>query len=368
MTGDYKPILIDQLSIMEKHERQAKNPFKARAYAKVLKGIKALPSPIGAPEVVLGLEGVGEKLKGKILEIFATGELHQAKEVQETSGYDIANELLKIYGVGPAKAEELVKEHRIRSLDDLRVRADELLNDKQMIGLRYLEEFNERIPRAEMKKHEKVLMKALKEVDARFEGQIVGSFRREAADSGDIDLLVKLPSTIPPAEAQEVFQRLIQYLFGGLEYITDTLALGPKKFMGVCRLKVALKGKGMGDGMASKHRRLDILLTPEEEYPYALLYFTGSDMFNVGMRRIALDRGYTMNEHGMRPVAGTGTAAAAPAAAAKKKTRGREGTEGREGVVPKMEAEEDIFRFLGVVYVVPKKRLNESALKFIPKE
>jgi DNA polymerase (family 10) len=50
------------------------------------------------------------------------------------------------------------------------------------------------------------------------------------------------------------------------------------------------------------HRRLDILLTPPSEYPYALLYFTGSQEFNIGMRTHALSRGYTLNEHGMKPL------------------------------------------------------------------
>lgn len=358
---DFKPILIDQLSIMEKHERQAKNPFKARAYAKVLKGIKELPEPITTAEPVLALDGVGEKLRVKIREIFETGKLHQAEEVQEESGYDIANALLKIYGVGPVKAEELVRVQRIRSLDDLRARAGELLNEKQQIGLKYYDEFIERIPRTEMKKHEKVLKKALKEVDERFVGEIVGSFRREAPDSGDIDILVKLPASVPAVEAQEAFQRLVQYLYGGIEYITDTLALGPKKCMGVCRLKPTKAAP------TPKHRRLDILLTPEEEYPYAVLYFTGSDTFNVAMRQLALERGYTMNEHEMRPLKS--------AEAAVKKIRGRpakaaaaaaagegEVAKTKPPSVPVMKDEKDIFEFLGLTYVAPKKRLGEASL------
>jgi len=35
-------------------------------------------------------------------------------------------------------------------------------------------------------------------------------------------------------------------------------------------------------------RRLDILYSPPEEYAFAVLYFTGSKMFNIGMRKHAL--------------------------------------------------------------------------------
>ena len=37
--------------------------------------------------------------------------------------------------------------------------------------------------------------------------------------------------------------------------------------------------------------------TPEE-FPFAILYFTGSKTFNTIMRARALELGYSMNEHG----------------------------------------------------------------------
>lgn len=328
---DYKPRLLDQLGILEKAERQAKNPFKARAYTKVLREIKELPSPLTKAEMerVLALPGVGEKLAVKIREIFETGELHQAKEVQQDSAYDILNALLNIYGVGPVKARELVREHGIRSLDDLRARQAELLNEKQQIGLKYYDDINARISREEMKKHERVLLKAMAAVDDRLRGEVVGSFRRGAADSGDVDFLMMLPGA-SAKECAEVFQRFIQYLMGGVEYLTDILAVGPKKFMGIGRV-----GTKKIPGAA---RRVDILLTPEDEYPYALLYFTGSDKFNIAMRRGALDLGYTMNEHGLAPLA-------------------------KASVPPRMNTEKDIFDFLGYTYQPPTKRTDEHALR-----
>lgn len=328
---DYKPILLEQLGILERSERQAKNPFKARAYAKVLQEIKAVPGEIASAdkERVLRLPGVGEKLALKITEIFETGELHQAKEAKNVSAFDIGNALMKIYGVGPVKAEELVRKHGIRSLDALRERQMELLNEKQRIGLAHYDDFNQRIPRSEMKKHEKVLLGAMRDVDVRFRGEVVGSYRRGAADSGDVDFLVSLPDGVSPADAADAFRRLIQYLMGGVEYVTDVLAVGGKKFMGVCRV-----------GKAGAARRLDILLTPAVEYPYAVLYFTGSDTFNVAMRRGALELGYTMNEHGMKPVSGTGAK-----------------------MPPVMANEEAIFQFLGYAFVPPTRRTDGSVLK-----
>ena len=45
------------------------------------------------------------------------------------------------------------------------------------------------------------------------------------------------------------------------------------------------------------HRRVDFLYTSPQEYPFALLYFTGSKVFNTVVRQKANDLGYTLNEH-----------------------------------------------------------------------
>jgi DNA polymerase lambda len=56
-------------------------------------------------------------------------------------------------------------------------------------------------------------------------------------------------------------------------------------YMGVCQLN-------------SPHHRIDIKYYPIEQYPYALLYFTGSDMFNRSMRLYASKLGIQLNDHG----------------------------------------------------------------------
>ena len=48
------------------------------------------------------------------------------------------------------------------------------------------------------------------------------------------------------------------------------------------------------------NRRIDIMYTSPKEYPFAILYFTGSAEFNVKMRNDLLERGYTLNEYGVK--------------------------------------------------------------------
>ena len=93
--------------------------------------------------------------------------------------------------------------------------------------------------------------------------------------------------------------------------------------MGICRLSPTLPA-----------RRIDILLTDPEQYPFALLYFTGSDKFNIQMRKHAAALGYRLNEHGLVPVT--------PAAEKVK--------------MPAFRTEKDIFSFLKYAYVDPINR------------
>lgn len=320
---DRKQIITEELEVLRKKEQQDGNTFKAIAYSKVIRQIKQLPK-IVTMEDLQEVKGIGESIRKKIEEILETGTLAVAEEAKKDPTLFVMDQLMNIYGVGRVKAKDLVTNHGVTSIADLRekvVQTPDLLNGNQMIGLQYYEQFLERIPRKEMEKHEKILMKVLDDAE------IVGSYRRGLPDSGDIDVLIKWPSHKSEEEGKDALSQIV----GDLHkkgYITDTLALGDKKFMGVC--KATKKGKA---------RRLDLLLTPEKEYPFAVLYFTGSDKFNVEMRKVALEKGYSLNEHGFTPLEET------------KKKR-----------LPVMKSEEDIFRFLGYSMIDPKERKDETTL------
>lgn len=320
---DFRNKIVEELSVLQKKEYQERNVFKARAYGKVVAQIKALSHPIHTMEDVKDIPGIGEKIRAKIEEILSTGSLEAARNIKKDEKHVLQNALLNIYGVGPVKAKELITKYpSMQSIDDLRalmVTDSAILNDKQQIGLNHYEDLLERIPRKEMVEHQKYIHKALYKVKRTMHSDIVGSFRRGSLDSGDIDVLVGFPAKMKEEEAQKHFSTFVQKLQES-EYITDILALGPKKCMAVCRLP------------NKKVRRLDLLLTNATEYPYALLYFTGSDKFNIQVRKNALELGYTLNEHSLRPI--------------------------RENVldVPMLKTEADILEFLKMEYVPPENR------------
>lgn len=318
MATDFKPLIVKELDTLRQADLMDKFVFPARAYATAIEALQSLPGPITKLDDVKGVKGVGAKIQLKIEEILTTGKLKAADEVRAKLPLEAYEVLQKVHGIGPAKAKDLVKAG-ITTLDQLRKASAEnakLLTAAQKLGLHYYEDALLRIPRDEMVEHESLILSGL---DSQFTGTVVGSYRRGAASSGDIDVLLTLPDTMSKKEQGELFTEMVT-LFKEV-YIVDTLSSGPTKFLGYARLD-------------EEHpvRRLDLLMVPKSEYAYAILYFTGSQQFNVAFRSFALDKGYTLNEHRMEPT--------------------------KEGVppVPPMETEEDIFRFLGLVYVEPFHR------------
>lgn len=301
--------IVDNLDVLRKKEQHDGNVFKARAYIKAIAAIRAAPGPITTVADVDGLPGVGKKIREKIAEILSTGTLAAADAARaDAVRADAADSLADVYGIGAVKARALAKAG-IKCVAELRAAyaADAtLLNDKQVIGLAYYEDLLQRIPRAEVRRHEAHL-RAVFDAAGAEAVEVVGSYRRGAADSGDVDVLVRMP---PRAFAEAI------HTLRDTGYMVETLAEGAKKFMGIARLP--------GGGAP---RRVDILLTPAAEYAFAILYFTGSQDFNVAMRKRALERGVSLNEHGFTP---------RPARA--------------------FATEKDIFDFLEMPYVPPTER------------
>jgi len=310
-----KAIALDALETLRKKSLVDKEPFKARAYKKVFEQIKVMGT--FTEDDIAGLKGAGEKITAKLYEIVRTGQLASAEAAKASYNMDALDAFQKIYGVGPVKAQHLV-DMGITSIAVLRQEAKKnpaLLNANQRIGLEYYEPLLERIPYAEMEEHEQVLLSVLDSVNAKAIGTVVGSYRRGALHSGDIDFLIR-----GKVDIASFVDALGEY-----GYLVSILAQGATKCMAICSIGVP--------------RRLDILITPENEYAYALLYFTGSQQFNIAFRQHALEMGYTMNEHGMKAI--------------------------RSNVpdVPYMNTETDIFDFLGLRYVAPKDRMNGQIVR-----
>jgi NAD-dependent DNA ligase len=290
-------------------------PFRARAYQKAQETIMAYPSDILSPNDLKGKPGIGETIMEKLNEYVQTGTL----KVLEREKNNPVNILAEVYGIGPKKAKDLV-DQGITSIAQLREN-QQLLNDIQKVGLNYYEDILKRIPRSEIEDYKAIFETAFpKGTDGKME--IVGSYRRGAQTSGDIDVIIT-------SNSPKVFTTFVDNLIKE-KIILYVLSRGPTKCLVVTKIP-----------SSDAARRVDFLYTNPEEFPFAILYFTGSKIFNTVMRHIALEKDYTMNEHGIYKME------------AKKKG---------EKVNQVFKSEKDIFDFLGLEYKSPIERTDGRAI------
>lgn len=323
-----KSIIIQEFEKLRKKEVANKEVWKARAYAKVVKQLTALPHEVRSMDDLMDLTGIGQKTREKIMEIFETGALEATKAYNADETYQTINELIEVHGIGPAKANDLVHTHGVQGIADLRNKIN-LLNDTQVMGLKYYDDFRKRIPRREMDRHAAYIDSVIKQVNPKMVGTIVGSYRRGAASSGDIDVIISAPAgTIGEENEKSTLDQIVTKLKTE-KYIVDILAQGGKKFMGVCRVK------------HGRHfRRLDMMITQSHEYPFASLYFTGSAEFNTKLRAWVLaNKAMSLSEYGLK-VLKTG--------------------ELLRDVV--FETEADVFSYLGLRFIEPSKRTPEVVI------
>jgi NAD-dependent DNA ligase len=289
-------------------------PFRARAYQKAQETIMAHPTDILSPDDLKGKSNIGPTIMEKLNEYVQTGTL-RVLEREKTNPVNILGE---VYGIGPKKAKELV-DKGITTIEALRANQNEVLNETQKVGLKYYEDILKRIPRSEIEEYKSLFTSVVAE-EAKME--IVGSYRRGAESSGDIDVIItsKTPST---------FINFVDSLIK-TGVIQEVLSRGPTK----CLVITKLPNKDTS-------RRVDFLYTTPEEFPFAILYFTGSKIFNTVMRHEALAKELTMNEHGLYSLVG--------------KKKG-------EKVNHVFRTEKDIFDYLGLEYKAPQERTDGRAV------
>jgi len=69
-------------------------------------------------------------------------------KIRENEDAEAIKQLVRVTGIGPSAAQKFLKEG-IKSLDDLNRNIDKL-NHHQKVGLKYVFDFEKRIPRNEM--------------------------------------------------------------------------------------------------------------------------------------------------------------------------------------------------------------------------
>ena len=317
-SGRLNEVFIDVMDKLSDIMMKQGEPFRARAYQKAQETIMTYPTDIINPDQLKGLPHIGPTIMEKLKEYTATGTL----KILEREKNNPVNILADVYGIGPKKAKDLVADG-ITSISQLRENQNKL-NDVQKVGLKYYEDILERIPRSEIDQYAEIFESTFKQAsqgsDGRFE--IVGSYRRGAKASGDIDVIIT-------SENSDVYVQFINLLIKQ-HIIVEVLSRGSTKCLVITKIP-----------SSNTYRRVDFLYSTPQEYPFSVLYFTGSKIFNTVMRSYALKMGLTMNEHGLYKM--------------QDKKKG-------DKVAHEFNSEKDIFDFLNLVYKAPNERVDGRAV------
>lgn len=293
--------------------------FRTNAYQTAQETIMKYDGGIVDPNQLKGMKGIGETILSKLNEYVNTGTL----KALEKGRKDPIIVLTKVYGIGPKKAKELI-EKGITTIESLRENK-QYLNNVQQLGLKYYEDILGKIPRTEIDDYKVVFDEAM--IESNVPGskyEIVGSYRRGKQSSGDIDVIITNEND------NKVFDKFIDIL-KEKRIIVEILTRGKTKSLTIARLP---------DKSA---RRIDFLYTSPEEYPFAVLYFTGSKIFNTVMRHRAFKLGYTLNEHGISNM--------------------NKGVKG-DKISEDFKDEKSIFDFLNMRYKKPMERIDGRAVQY----
>ena len=291
--------------------------FKPQAYRKAARSIESLDVAIETIKDFRMIPGVGEAIAKKITEILDTGKLQYLEKLRKEVHGGV-EQLLLLPEVGPKTAqvlasqgitsvEELEKalnQHKIRKMKGFGPKTEE--NLKRSMGLyKFMKErklLGKVLP----------LCRTLKESLANSSDTVVvaGSVRRWKETVGDIDVLAissQPESVIEPFTTLPLVQEIVE--------------------KGSTKSSVILQG-----GIQS-----DLRVVPGESFGSALQYFTGSKEHNIKLRKIALKKGFKLNEYGLFD---------------------RETNERAAG-----SSEEEIYHRLGLEYIPPELREDRGEIE-----
>ncbi|KAJ4298311.1 hypothetical protein N0V90_006211 [Kalmusia sp. IMI 367209] len=360
---------IDQLKQIRTARILINDEVGVRAYSSIIASIAAYPYKLTHPRELARLPGCDEKTTMLFVEWKNTGKIQAVEDYENDEAMKVLRSFYDIWGVGAKTARHFYYNKNWLELDDIIEFGWNELDRVQQIGLKYYDEFLEKIPRAEVEHIANVVRQhAVRLRDGRISVTLVGGYRRGKAACGDVDMIVSHPDLSATAN-------LIQHIVESLEdaeWITHTLTMS---LHNTHRNQVTLpfrttKASGAGFDTLDKalvvwqdpswpardvdlaanpkaknpniHRRVDIIVAPWRTVGCAVMGWSGGTTFQRDLRRYAkYKKRWKFDSSGIRSRE-TGEVIQL------------EGPEGVDGTAE--DAEKKVFEGLGLDFVPPEMR------------
>lgn len=274
--------------LTEMMEEDPNVQFRARAYYRAADTIASLQENVidiysrQGVNGLLEIPAVGKAIASKIEEYLKGGKIQHLEELKAKVPIDI-DELYGIEGIGPKTIKMFYDKLQIKNLADLEKAATEgklktlpgFTEKKEQDIFKRIEFFKRgkgRLIIGEVYPLVKQIEKRLQHIAGVKNAVAAGSIRRMKETIGDIDYLV----------AANDPKRVIDF-FVKMPEVQEILGMGQAKAF----VKLA-------SGINA-----DLLVVPEESWGAALQYFTGSKEHSVQLRKIAISKGFRLNEWGV---------------------------------------------------------------------
>jgi len=263
------------------------NRFKVIAFDKAAQTIEGLQDDIKdyiQNKKLTDIKGIGKSIAEDIYTLDETGKMPVLEDFKKKVPEGLI-EWLNISGLGPKNAYKIHKELGISTLEELKGKLEdgsvaslsglgEKSAQKIQKSIEWMEKFDERCRLDQAEAIANVIYNSLKDLDGVQQIELAGSYRRGLETIGDIDILI--------AAEQQHIERLFE-VFTNHDRVTDVLGRGDTK----------------SSVRTKEGRQVDLRIVSPEEFPAALMYFTGSKEHNIVLRQRARDRGMSLNEYGL---------------------------------------------------------------------
>jgi DNA polymerase (family 10) len=302
-------------------ELQGESSFRTNSYKNAARSLLQMGEDLRAviESGRLGdIPGIGESMRTKIETLVRTGELPQLTQLRGKFPPGVI-QMLRIPGLGPKKVKALHEDLRLDTLEALKAaceadRVAELkgfgkkTQDKILEGLRFLGEVGQRVRIDQAAPIGALLLDRISRVPGVKRAELCGSLRRRRESAKDVDLVASAADSKPVMDA-----------FVSQPEVMQVIGHGDTKSSIVFGMNV------------EGHRvvmNADLRVVPDDVFPFAVLYLTGSKDHNIQLRQRAIDRGMSLNEYGL-------SGCKKPA---------------------KCHTEEDVYKVLGLPFIPPELR------------
>ncbi|MEM0149406.1 MAG: DNA polymerase/3'-5' exonuclease PolX [Candidatus Micrarchaeaceae archaeon] len=280
--------IFNEIADMLGIEETKTSKFEVRAYRNAALTIGTLQEPIediyrnGGIEALMKLPGIGKGLAEKIVEYIDHGKISKYEDLKKRYPINFS-ELTQLEGMGAKRAVILYKSigvkdiaslskaiegHKIRDLPGFGEKSEALLKE----SIKLHESSKGRILLGDALPVAESMIAKMKESGMFKKVVLAGSARRMRETVGDIDILA---ISNKPEKGMDYFV--------SMEDVEKVIVRGPTK--STVWLKVGTS--------------CDLRVIKPESFGAAQQYFIGSKEHNIEVRKIAIKKGYKLNEYGL---------------------------------------------------------------------